>query len=347
MAHMNIFESDPFSTVTMTDALQRVDFQPTMIRSLINFTPVPIRNEFVSVEERDGTLSIIQTSERGAPPEKRGPTEKRKLRVFKTPRITKQDTITASEVQGIRAFGSETELMQVQAEVARRLNGPVGIMRDIEMTWEHMALGCINGVVLDADGSTIYDYFVEFEQATPAVVSFDMSASDGSLREACVNVAREVAVAGRGLIRPPAGDTPWLTALCSDAFIDALMKAPEVRETYLDTSRAQALLAGSAYGNSLTIGPIRFVNYRGSDDGATITIPDGDARLVPNNAPGIFQVAYSPFESFDYVNTPGLPVYSMIVPDPSGRNMFVDVEAYSYPLFMCRRPEVLRTLRAA
>jgi hypothetical protein len=42
-----------------------------------------------------------------------------------------------------------------------------------------------------------------------------------------------------------------------------------------------------------------------------------------------FPVAQSPGESFDFVNTPGLPVYSGIVVD-KGRNAWADVELFSY-----------------
>lgn len=63
-------------------------------------------------------------------------------------------------------------------------------------------------------------------------------------------------------------------------------------------------------------------------------------KFFPVGAPGVFQVAYSPAETFDYVNTPGLPVYGMTIPDRD-RNAWVRVEQYSYPLHICTRPEML------
>ena len=64
-------------------------------------------------------------------------------RHFDVPRLKHEDTITAAELQNVRAFGTESELMQVQAEVARRLSGPTGLQRNIEYTWEFQRLAAI------------------------------------------------------------------------------------------------------------------------------------------------------------------------------------------------------------
>jgi len=39
---------------------------------------------------------------------------------------------------------------------------------------------------------------------------------------------------------------------------------------------------------------------------------------------------------------PGRPIVPLTLIDPSGRNAWVDVEVYSYPLFVCTRPLTLR-----
>jgi hypothetical protein len=60
------------------------------------FTDNPIRTTALGVEERDGVLNLIQTSERGTPVNTERTTEKRKMRYFETPRITQGDTIWAT-----------------------------------------------------------------------------------------------------------------------------------------------------------------------------------------------------------------------------------------------------------
>jgi hypothetical protein len=61
----------------------------------------------------------------------------------------------ADELQGIRAFGSETEMKELMSEVARR---QLLIKNDMELTKENWRLGVIQGKLLDADGSLLYDW---------------------------------------------------------------------------------------------------------------------------------------------------------------------------------------------
>ena len=127
MAHIDIFRSDTFSLRTMTEGIRRVDYKPQLLGMLNIFNDVKqVRTTGVSIESIGNTINVIPTTPRGASPVKRR-TEKRKAYYFDIPRLAKADTITASEIQDIRAFGTESELMQVQDEVNRRLNGSGGL----------------------------------------------------------------------------------------------------------------------------------------------------------------------------------------------------------------------------
>ena len=48
----------------------------------------------------------------------------------------------------------------------------------------------------------------------------------------------------------------------------------------------------------------------------------------------------APGEAFQWVNTPGKEYYVLPIMD-TDRNMWWRMEAYSYPLMICTRPEVL------
>ena len=173
MATMDIFNADAFSAVELTAAIEKVPHRPQLLGSLELFAPRPVRTETVAVEERSGTLALIQTSQRGAPLDERA-TEKRNIRDFRTLRIAKGDTVTASEIQNIRSFGTESELMQVMDEVMRRLAGPTGLMSEVELTHENMRLGAVQGIVTDADGSTIIDWYSAFGVTQPSEIDFDL-----------------------------------------------------------------------------------------------------------------------------------------------------------------------------
>jgi hypothetical protein len=343
MVSMDIFRQDAFSMFELTSKVERIPYQPSMLGDMNIFTPNPIRTKALGVEERDGVLGLIQTSERGAPVNSERVTEKRKMRYFEVPRLTQGDTIKADEVQGIREFGEETVLMQVATEVARRLSGPTGLVANIGFTHEFHRLAAIQGKLLDADGSQIYDWYDEFGIAAPAEVAFNLPAgAANSLRLLINGIVRDMARRSKGAMNPQSR----VVALCGDLFYDQFVNHPDVVRTFLNWSEAADLRGGM--GGAFTAFPfaeVTWINYRGSDDNTTIKIPDDKVKFFPVNAPGVFEVAYSPYESFDFVNTPGKEMYVQPIFDRD-RNMWWRQEVYSYPLFICKRPETLQTGRA-
>jgi hypothetical protein len=146
MATMDIFKQKAFSMTELSAAVQRAPYVPKFFGSLNIFTPKRVRTESIAIERKGGTLAVIQTSERGAPLAE-GAREKRDIRDFRTRRIAKGHTLTAAEIQNIRAFGSETEMQQVQQELADIMDGATGLRSSIELTKERMRLGAIQGIV--------------------------------------------------------------------------------------------------------------------------------------------------------------------------------------------------------
>lgn len=338
MANIDIFNSDAFSMTTMLAAIEKVPTIPRFIGEMNLFAPSPSRTADFWIEGRTGTVGLIQTSARGTPPTQRK-TEARDARAFKIGRLAKGDTIQAAEIQNIRAFGSETELMQVQAEVGRRMYGPTGIMNDIELTWENMRLGAIQGILTDADGSVIYNYFTELGDTQAAEIDFDLDNPDpagGVLRTKCSTVLRAMQRASKGAWVPGC----YAAGLCGDGFFDDLVAHKEYRAAYLNRPGAEALTEEVAW-REARFGGIRFINYQGTDDNSTVAVPTDKCKFFPVNAPGVFQVAWGPGETFEVANQPGRPLFPMIIPDRD-RNMFVTVELYSYPLFFCSRPAMLQ-----
>lgn len=345
MASMDIFKSDAFSTFSMLQAMENLPFQPQRISSMGLFTDVPVKTEKVGIEMRDAKLRVIKTSERGGPIAQRG-NEKRNIRDFRTSRIVEGDRINASEVAGIRAFGSESELMAVMTEVASRLDGPTGILRDIELTWERHALGAILGEVVDADNTVIYNWFDEFGITEPAAIDFNLDAASptmGDLRVKFNEVIRTM--------RDNSGGS-WIQGqtrvygFCGRDYWDAFTQHPEVRESYIRAQdAAQQLRQANAPYGQFNFGGITIEEYEGTVSGTiegdvSVGIAADEIRFFPVGTPGIFQRIFSPGESMEFVNTPGRPVYPMLIPDRD-RNAFVDIEAYSYPLMLCTRPGML------
>ncbi|MEX0758051.1 MAG: major capsid protein [Tistlia sp.] len=334
MVSMDVFKGDAFSATSLTASVDKVGYVPTLLDSMPGlFMDKPIRTTDVWIEERDNGPALIQTSERGSPiAEKEG--DKRKARSFRTVRLAQKSRIMSEELQNIRAFGQETELKQLQTEIARR---QVLMRNDMQLTREHHALGCLQGLVTDADGSTLYNWATEFGQTIPVEVDFDLDAptpASGVVRKKCNAAVRSILRGLKGL----GGNQVEVIGLAGDNFWDDLTAHSEVRETYLQTQAAASLREGNAF-ESFRYGGITWINYRGTDDGSTVAVGTDKAKFFPRNA-GIFQRAWAPAERFEFVNTPGKQLYSWIVLDRDD-NAWADVKQFAYPLYVCVQPQAL------
>lgn len=334
MATMDVFNNNAFGATSLSGFVQKMDFRPQLLGSLGIFTPTPVRTRNIFVDRIDGGLTLIPASADGAPPVSLE-RDTRDAVALRTVRLAKESTLFASQLDSLRASGTETELMAVQAELATRFQR---IRNDMDLTHEHMRLGALQGKVLDADGVTvIYDYEAEFNEAIPAAISFELDVSTTDVHAICKGVARSMARSGKGSL---AGAS--IHALAGDAFYDELVSHPNVEKFYLNQSAARELQqAQGQIFESFRIGGITFHNYQGTDDNSTVAVPTAEAKFFPVGAQDVFSVAYSPLETVDFVGTTGQSVYAMTIPDRD-RNMWVKAEIYSYPLFVCQQPRVLR-----
>lgn len=337
MITMDVFRGDAFSAISMTSAIQDIDYVPGFLGSLNLFTPKPVRTTTVAVEKRGASLQLIKTSERGSPRETRG-RDRRNIRDFRTVRLARTDKLMADELQGIRAFGSETELEAVQTEIARR---QATHTQDLDLTFELHRLGCVNGLLLDADGSVIYDYYDEFGISRPTEIAFNWAARTGVKAFIADNVRRPMIRALGGRALPGMG----ILALCGDDYFDSMQENAEYRATYLQTEAARTLREDNTFDEIRAWG-VRWVNYRGTDDNSTVAIGSDKVKFIPTGVADVFNVAYAPAEGLDFVNTLGLERYSRVVIDPSGRNEFVELDVDSNPLHICTTPEALLSGRA-
>lgn len=336
MITMDIFNQDAFSAISLTEAVRRSQTIPGLIGSLNLFTPVPVRTRLVAVEQKAQTLRIVQTSEPGAPRTRRN-LDKARIVDLRVRRIEEASRLTAEEIQGIRAFGSETELKTMQMEVAERQQT---VIDDLSATVERLRLSCINGVLVDADNSTIYDYYSTFGFTAASQIAFNWASRTQCKQFVANNVTRPI-IRALGGIAPPG---MRIVALCGDDFFDLLQENAEYRETYLNTERASDLLKNTVF-QSIEAWGVTWINYRGTDDNSTVAIPTEQARFFPVGVRGLFQEAFAPAPTFSLVNTRGQEWYSRIVVDKD-REEWADIEVESHRLPICTRPETLLSGRA-
>lgn len=337
MSVFDIFNSDPFSLVSLTDAINKKPFIPGYLGGLGLFEEIGIATTQVMIEEEDGVLYLVENRPRGASPQQ-NQTGKRKARSLVITHLPVGDRIKADEIQGVREFGSNDQAKAISNVVNSRLTT---MSNSLDATLEHLRIGAIKGQILDSDGSTvIYNLFTEFGVTQESEVDFDLDAASpasGVVRKKCASVIR--------LIAANLGAAPFVgvNCLCGDAFFDDLIAHTETRSTYLNQQEAAELRGGYLQGGQafgmFSYGGIQFINYRGKV-GSIDYINTDKAHFYPVGVPGLFKTYFGPANYIETVNTLGLPKYAKASPD-SQFQKWVDLEAQSNPLPICTRPKVL------
>ncbi len=338
MPTLDIFTQDAFSLRSLTAAINSRKYVPGFLGRLGLFQAKLIATRSLFIEEQPDTLSLIGTTPLGgSPPLLNHTAHKRTVRPFETMNLVKADLIMADEIQGVRAFGSESETQVIGQIVMDRFDR---LMRDLDLTMEHHRLGCIKGTLTDANGDTIYNLFTQFNVSQESEVDFDLdnalaTAESGAVRQVCTTVCRTIRRNCGG------GEPTEIIGLCGDTFWDNLVNHPEVRGTYLNHAAAADLRGGVAWGE-LTYGGIRFVNYRGTDDGTTLGVHTDKVHLFPLGVPDLFVMHYAPAPYIeDRPNYLGAPFYAYQSPDTDTPKKFVKLQIQSNPLPLCTRPKVL------
>lgn len=331
----NPFNSPAFSMAALTSAINIIPNRYGRMEALNLFPVKPVRTRQVIVEEQNGVLNLLPTMPPGSPGTV-GTRGKRKVRSFVIPHIPHDDVVLPEEVQGIRAFGSETEMESIAGVMARHLE----TMRNKHaITLEHLRMGALKGVILDADGSVIYDLFDEFD-ITPAVINFDLGTANTNVKKKTVDVLRYLEDNLKGEFMT------GIHVLCSPEFFDALTGHPKVEQAYTYWQQGAVLINDMRAG--FTYGGLTFEEYRGQAtdlDGTTRRfIAAGEAHCFPLGTIDTFATYAAPADFNESVNTMGQLLYAKQEPRKFDRG--TDIHTQSNPLPMCHRPGVLVRLVA-
>jgi hypothetical protein len=322
---LDVFKSDAFSTVSLTAAILKAPYKPGRIGELRLFREGGIMTTTAVIEEVAGRLNLIQTSPRGGPAVASEGMNRRTARSFLVPHIAKEARITADQVQNVRAFGSEDQVQGVQALVNQEL---ATLRQEHEVTLEFHRIGALKGLILDADGSTLFNLFTEFNVA--------QQTKDFALSNANLDVRNEVVAAAR-LIEGELGADRYtgLRAFCSSGFFDALVGHAQVKES-LKYQESAVLRADLRSG--FPFAGVMWEEYRGSVSGQAF-IPANEAVLFPEGT-GIFATSFAPADFVEAVNTVGLPIYAKQAPDEKFQR-YVDLHTQQNPLNLCLRPRAV------
>jgi hypothetical protein len=330
MANIGIMNDDAFNVSSLTAAINDAPFAPSRITDLGLFEEDGIQTTTAEVEKDGETLQLVASKQRGAP----GQVvvgSKRQMLTFSAVHLPQTAYISADSIQGVRAFGQQTELQVMTDVVNRRL---AKMRRQLDATHEWQRVGALNGKILDADGLTVLvDIFAVFGIAQTVIpMAMDTTVD---LRDPVLDMLEAM--------EDRLGNTvsTGVEVLCGRNFWRNLIKHDSIKETYLNTVQAAALRGDPR--DSFDFAGATWERYRGRMNGVGF-IDDDEAIAVPLGVPELLITRFAPADYMETVNTLGLPYYAKqeIMPFAKG----VEIEAQSNPIHLPTRPGAIVRLTA-
>jgi hypothetical protein len=332
MATLDIFNDDAFAVTNLTRTLVDLPRVPTRLGDLGLFEEGGITTTTMLIERTGDSLKLVPAAARGSsgePVTMKG----RTLIPVEAVHLPQRGSVLADEVQGVRAFGKESEVEAVQNVVTKKL---MKMKRQLDLTLEYHRIGAIRGQVLDADGTgvllDVYDVF----GMTQVTHNFLLGTANTKVKQKIIDLKRAVQASLGGL------RMNGVRVFASRSFMDSLTGHATVEKAFeLFQQNAFARTDTSAL---FEMAGVVFEEYDGSVAGIDF-IPDGEAFAVPVGVPGLFTTDYAPADYMETVNTQGLPYYAK--QEMMRMNKGVELESQSNPITLCTRPEAIHKLLAA
>jgi Phage major capsid protein E len=325
---LDIFKADGFTLNSLTAAINNIPYTPTVLVESGLFTSAGVSTLDVSIESDGKTIGLVSVQPRNAPAQV-VTGDKRTIRTIKVPHLPERSNIMADEVQGVRAFGSESQAQVIETVRDERL---AKMKRQIEYTIEAHRLSAVMGSYYDAAGN-VTSLFTEFG-VSQQTINVALTTATTEIKTKCADIIEKVELALDGL------SYIGINVYCGSTFWKELISHPKVEKFYLNWTAANTL-------NTDPRAPfpfmgLNFIRYRGT---SAVKIADGEAYAVPTGVMDLFITRFAPANYIETVNTIGMPFYAKVEPLEMGKG--IALEAQSNPLNLCTRPAAVIKLTDA
>ncbi|MDE1465928.1 major capsid protein [Spartinivicinus poritis] len=318
-----IAQHEAFSVQGLTLAINKAVSTPGRIRQLGWFSEEGINTLSINIEFRNQSLILVPTQVRGAPGVSLD-REKRSRLPFNIVHLPMEGAVLADEVLGVRAFGSENTLDQIQRLFNRELER---MRQSFEVTHEFQRLGAIKGKILDADGVTVLEDLFDRFKIQPNKMTLDFTKD---LRTQCMDIKR-ASEKEQGAIK-----ASRYRVLMGSNVTNELLKNDDFKKAYERWQDGQALRDDMRM--NINFGGLIWEECESEFNSQVFIGPD-DAIVVPEGLPGLFRSYYGPANYMETVNTRGLPYYAKRKAMDYDKGVMF--EAQSNPLHLCTNPRVI------
>lgn len=317
--------SDLLTLASLTAAINKLPAVPGQAGALGLFEEKGITSTTVVVDIKEGRLSLVSNTSRDADPQKTK-TDPRNRKTFEVPHLPTSGQLLPGQVQNVAAFGQDG----VPMAQAQMINDELQRMkRNLEATREWQMMGALQGKILDADGSVIYDLYEIFgvQQKTFNLVTVG---DNTTIRKTILGGKRWVEQKTTGV------QVTGVKAFVGPDYFDALTGSEEVKDAYKGWQAAQDRIGGDMR-SGFTFGGIEHIECNVTVSGKPFVKPD-EAAIFPV-ARGAFAMYNAPANYNETVNTLGQAYYAKA--EERRMNKGYDLEAQSNPLALCFFPEAL------
>lgn len=333
MATLDIFNDDAFSLSSLSQTIVDIPRVPTQLGDEGLFNEYGINSLSMMIERQGAALKLVPTAPRGGVPE---PVHlgSRKLIPIAAVHLPQTAMVMADEVQGIRAFGSETEVESVTTMLRRKIE----LMKNnIDLTHEYHRIGALKGQVLDADGtSVLWDMYSLFG-FTQETVFFNLGSATTDVKQKCIELKRKIQrkMGGRAVRR--------VRVKVSEGLFDQITSHATVKKAW-ESWQSGAFARQDQSEGDFEYAGIVFQIYAGGTSAGDF-IADGLGYAYPEGVPNMFQTAFAPANFMETVNTNGLPYY--VKQTRMEYDLGVKVFTQSNPIHLNTLPEAVIKVSAA
>lgn len=330
---VDIWDGEGFTIESLTAAINSEPYRPGQISATGLFEEDGVSTTRISIEMRDGKLSLVEPTARGASGETTDDENRTRI-PFDIDHYQRDDSVLADEVQNVRAFGTTDTLETIQSRVERK---GMRHAQDLTMTLEHQRIGAIKGNVTSKSGKVLHNLYSRFGLSVPAAVSLELDVDSTIV----ANVFQDVIYSIEDDLDETYGG---LHVFTGRTFHKALWTHKSVRDTFLYHSGASVLrqdvpdtfeFAGATWERYRT-------GAKATADLGSPYIANDEARVVVKGVPDLFITRFAPADYEETVNTIGLPFYMRQYKKPNGKGREIEVQMNAISL--CTKPKVLRRL---
>lgn len=321
---------DLFTSAELTEAVNKLPLMPMRLRPL--FTQKSVRTTKVALDIQHGRLVLVPHQDRREPPqEMAGRGSRRSTVILETAHLPLADTVLPEDLQDVRGFGTE-EPVTTATVINDKLTD---LKNSISMTTEFHRLGAIQGIIYDADGSTVLHNLFDVFGVNQKTVNLVFPSNDTKFNPILTAILKAKRHAEEKL-----GGTPAtrFEALCGADFYDMLTTHKLVREAYNLWAANQSGFGQDDFRRrGFTYGGVTWIEASEIVAGRKM-VPDNTAHFYPVGV-NIFMQFNAPANWTETANTYGNEFYARMDEKPRGRGF--DLEAQSNPLTVCTYPEAL------